>query len=707
MSWVKPEWRLGTCLCICVAVGVCCTNAIDARAEYGEIVYHPSVKKAVNGLRVEVDNRWAAGSGYRPIRIRMFTTTGAAVPTDRTFEIKHKVNDGVFDGYGQTAIVNATLTIPQGNASGTTTMSLPQQSWMSEWSMWIYEDGVELKEMAIVNRSSTRNSWNDVTSVLFIDRDAPSSSTRWKRRNIIGRSNEHADVPHIASLANSLEMEISYEDAADPIALFNTTAHFGLLPPDELPDQWINFTCFDLVFVSLDDLQELQKQHPTRMSALRRWANSGGTLCVYNVEDDDLADLDSTLQLSDSTKSKDWADPKKSDLGALDFGTGTVVNEDIATTSIVFRHREMRLGRVVAIVSDPFPGTMNDWGWLLNTLGINQWNWQHRHGVFPVAGSNAFWNFLIPGVGLPPINVFRVLITLFVIVIGPVNYHLLRRRQRLQLLLLTVPAGAALVTSCLIAYALVADGLGVRLRVRSFTKLNHRTGEGVSWSRQSYYAGMAPSRGLAFPDDSAIYKILPESDRMLASRDEMTWEPERQRLVRGYLKSRVPAQFLAVTSRKTRAKLEIEENKKGKPPKIENLLRTNVETLLVVDRHGDTYMATDVGAGEKFEPKPCDPADAFTRLRLAISENVPRYPPRFPPQNHRSYSRLSYGGTIDFDTSMTTSILEQNIGRINELRSDFLKPRMYIAIADSSPEVQLGSRSAREEASFHLIEGNW
>ena len=106
----------------------------------------------------------------------------------------------------------------------------------------------------------------------------------------------------------------------------------------------------------------------------------------------------------------------------------------------------------------------------------------------------------MPGIGLTPVGSFLVLIALFVVLIGPVNYYLLRRWRRLYLLLVTVPAGAALRDAALFAYALICDGLGVRVRVRGLIEIDQRVGRTVSWSRQSYYAGLAPSQGLASPN---------------------------------------------------------------------------------------------------------------------------------------------------------------------------------------------------------------
>jgi hypothetical protein len=53
--------------------------------------------------------------------------------------------------------------------------------------------------------------------------------------------------------------------------------------------------------------------------------------------------------------------------------------------------------------------------------------------------------------------------------------------------------------------------------------------------------------------------------------------------------------------------------------------------------------------------------------------------------------------------SQHESILERNLRD----RSQSLGPRSFVAIVDQSPEVVLGIDSAKEEASLHIVAGEW
>ena len=196
-------------------------------------------------------------------------------------------------------------------------------------------------------------------------------------------------------------------------------------------------------------------------------------------------------------------------------------------------------------------------GWRMTAQGRalrSALRWDRRHGMTPADANMEFADLLVPGVGLAPVTEFRVLITLFVLLIGPVNYFVLKRLKRLHLLVLTVPLAAALMTSTLFAYAVLSDGFGTSVRAHSVTRLDQRTGEAVCWARLSYYAGLAPGQGLAMPTDVAIYPVIPgwndsSINASVSAEREILWAPPDAKLTQGWLRSRTPTQYLTIRSR--------------------------------------------------------------------------------------------------------------------------------------------------------------
>ncbi len=98
----------------------------------------------------------------------------------------------------------------------------------------------------------------------------------------------------------------------------------------EMPRRWIEYSCFDVVSLSLSELQLLSQSNPEAYQALRRWVRTGGQLWVSDVgaKFDELADLSKFLQLR----------PVVSELAADDVGEGiTVVETDVDSAIVSWR----------------------------------------------------------------------------------------------------------------------------------------------------------------------------------------------------------------------------------------------------------------------------------------------------------------------------------------------------------------------------------
>ena len=386
-------------------------------------------------------------------------------------------------------------------------------------------------------------------------------------------------------------------DWADYDILVNVgnTSNVDLLPPSELPTNWLAYSCFDLAYISWSDLKLLQDRHPERYRALRRWLSTGPLLCVTDLgeEFEALAELEALLGLqplndrADRQVRRGWQAPSDDTLGAdlnlfdnrqvyrggpyyqNDRNYYTEPADVVAADSLTlepgaqaelhtairkrppFVWRGMELGCIAGFASDDptrrfiLGRDANDdqiesllWQWFFGTIPNRHWQWVSRQSLSQHRINEGYFQWLIPGVGAPPVNTFLVLITVFAVGIGPLNYLFLMRRKRLYLLLVTVPAGAGSVIVGLFVYALFSDGLGVRIRVRSFTHLNQRSGDVVCASRQTFFAGMTPSEGLFYPADCAIFpwEYIPFPNRAdLSDLRHLHWE-DGQRLRRGYLR---------------------------------------------------------------------------------------------------------------------------------------------------------------------------
>ena len=717
---------------------------------------------------MQVDTRWLDGSGYRPVRVRVTPIPPGPAPADRRLQITLRPR-GWSTGTSR-ATVTGVVDLQQGDLIGGASLAIPHHEGWSAMDVEVREDGRILpdlthRHLGIVRRSYYE--WSEATpTVLFIDTDAPRWPTTSAARRITALPADSPDqsvsnrLPDLRGIAGRIPMHYWHGqddgglDTSKPIEdsqtlrLLRDWPRLEIVPPVNLPDRWIELTCVDMIVVSRTDLELLISQYPQKWLALRAWTATGATLCVTGVDLDEagLAALESRTEAQplenvekenrgwwapDAERYSDRIDELNSQYQSgsrpirvvrLPGGQTSVKREDSNARTErkpsdprPFLWRSLGPGILVAIGSErPFAEDPNGWCWLFNSISKDNWMWYRRHGLSMFRENPDYWNLLIPDVGEAPVNSFLVLISLFVIVIGPLNYFILQRQGRLYLLLVTVPAGAFLVTVGLFAYALFTDGLAVRARVRSYTEIDQRTGNAVAWSRQTYYAGMAPSGGIAFPTDAAVYPVefRPFTAIPSGRRWHTVWDGS-QRLAEGFLPSRTTTQFLVVESRATEAGLDIEAKQDGEL-QLTNRLGSQVLRLLLRDSAGEYYQAEAIRPGARTLLEQVDPRDVAETWNAWFARARPEVPSGFDPYQMENVAEIFESGRnwSGRDGSLQEPTFRHSLfGRrwSAVLRQDFrlLQSRSYLAIVESSPEVSLGTDQAREQASMHIVLGRW
>lgn len=542
-----------------------------------------------------------------------------------------------------------------------------------------------------------------------------------------------------------------------------------------LPSDWRGLESYHAVQLSADELQAQASKNPEGVAALRRWVSLGGQLLIENARDDfrklDKVDefLGPNSRVFDRQLARDqqpeappdkeddeppvevtpppfpdspawrWAevllpgaDDDEDDSNATDrSGGGRRVRSAMEGW---FLERPVGFGMVTVFPEaiEQIPDERSGGGlakrfstysdrWLQRAVVsyLAGWDWTQRHGLAPDRGNDEFSNWLVPGVGAAPVDAFRLLVTLFVLLVGPASFFVLRAYHRTQLMALTAPLAAAVFTLCLFAYATFSDGVGLRVRVRSLTLLDQQRGEAVSWSRQSYYAGLAPADGLVFPEGSAVYPIMASwqasafSDAKPYMR-EMIVEEDAERYSRGWLSSRQTSQLLALDSRKTNAGLRLGGT--DDKPTVTNELGATIDRLFVLDRDANWWSVRGVPNGETLPLNADDRAGIVAAARRAFLDAAPAYPPGIDGSTHRtsinpfarrrSRNRYGRGGGASLEDGQLERLLIQIEGRSDGLTTP-LRPGTYIAITDSTVAAPLGSADARELGSFHVTLGVW
>ncbi|MEX0678633.1 MAG: hypothetical protein WD063_16250 [Pirellulales bacterium] len=710
--------RRAICPIVVALLGACVRVAVGGS---GTIITLPlGPKPTVNGLRLSVDCRWAHGYGYRPVRVDVSCTPPAAA--DRTLAVELSIATWLPDE--EFVTVATDIEIPAGSAGVSRVVSVPQLNAAQFFTIRVWEDGSPVKDLSVEHQSINRGGF-------------------WGRG---------ADAPRILFVAPPGPIDVSQFSFLGPLTPFGQQQGIGQ-PADaatfdqrttaDLVEDWINYSGLDLVFVSLADVRDLAANRPGVWQALRAWARSGGNLCVFGAGGDwrGLEEIEQLLGCPATDKEaaapyRGWLAPSRDVFAnqvvpammSAQFAAGQFPNaaqaapplqKPAAPAVAPFVWKPAAFGRAVAIAdAQPFPGESAVWRWLLASLDPARTSWAMRHGTVPDQDNPNFNDLLIADVGLPPIRAYQVLISLFVVAIGPVNYWILKRHGRLHMFLFTVPLAALITTAGLLAYALVADGFASRLRARSLSHLDQRAGEAVRLARLSYYLGLAPSGGLEFPADTAIVplELNAAAGPLKARARRMVWR-DRQYLTRGWLASRMPTQYVTVRADKTRRHLAIVPTAAAARATIKNRLGVHVKQLLWCDASGKLHHGNGIKADEQAAlaalVTEAQIAAALVEFLKALSQNAPGLPDAmlgvgsseswFFPRARRM-NRYFQNATVE----TSHSLLEQELAQIKiDVASRNLRPRSYLAIVERPAEIAAGTDGLTETQSLHVIRGIW
>lgn len=708
------------------------------------------------GHRITVDNTWVEGFGYRPLRITFETQVASTSDRNITFEISLNNGDRHFyDDSSPAAIrVSRDFVLPAGKTTVDTTLLIPGHDfWQpSNWAIKI--DGQQDKELSERNQPLQNPSGPLSTQALariagFMQgQQGPSGLPRVL---VVGdlATDANLNMPLTKLLSALIEADsmsgLSSLQGTNLMANVATAHYIHFLGPGDLPKRWLEYTSFDVICLSKKQLLTLSKTNPSALTAIRRWVTTGGTLWVYGVgsEWQGVPLIESSFELGSPSKPATtstpngeapagWQLPDGSESTGYIYNSSSP-NNNLLNSTASFGSRSTRepsaaswawrpvgMGQIFAFMSKaPFETEGDQLEWVLGTMSVRRADWGTRHGGSPILPTNEFWNFVIPGIGVAPVGGFQIFITLFVLIIGPANYLLLRRLKRLQLMILTVPLGAVFVFGTVLGYALMTDGLSTRVRVRSYSELDQRAGEEVIASRLSYYAGMTSAEGLAFSDQTAIYPIHLQTHRSRSRKETprgLSWDESRplsQQFTHGWLKSRTPTQYLSVTARSTKRKLEISGS--GKQVDIENFLGHEIQQLLVSDHQGNLHWAEAIGKEQQAKLEPIELEKAQQRLRSIFNDTRPTFSGDF---DHRQNTRPDYyfddGKDLpskDLFGKISGSLFESQLQaamlRLKPSPESPWRERTYLAILKETDDDLLGVSGASQEANFHVILGRY
>ncbi|MGB7342654.1 MAG: hypothetical protein WBD20_00425 [Pirellulaceae bacterium] len=578
---------------VLLALGLVSSN--DVLAQMYSVGMLPTNRRKANfTMSVEVES--VGGNGYHPVQLT-FSPKAKTFVRDRYLS----VNIRPMRTYGSELAIStqASIVVRQGSAGEKLVVYVPSYFSWDELAVTLLEDGKPIEtgksHFGLNNRAKDMGQH---VAVGLIVGDGTSAS--WE---------QYPDVRTLNTVFGDGPLPDQPDQNRLPVLRAKSSiqqiqpawVQYRMLEADALYNQWLAYSQLDVLIVAAPVLDRIRTNDPAGFDVIKAWVSAGGNLWIYatkspraGVSEDFLSKLTKveipdgqivrktenkiafpSLHLLDLNDINDdspltheyWNGPQKSstNMSKSGFRTRREVYAELkkakhpfADTMVWNKVKDklgmysLGLGQVITIDDDdPFPGSFQLWRTIRN-LSRQQLRWEDRFGVDVPAGDENFWSWLIPSVGKPPVKSFVFLNILFALIVGPVCYFFLRKRQRLYLLYFAAPALAFLVTASLFTYAIASDGLSTKVRTRQITWLDPSNEVAIQQSRQTYYSVIGQSGGLKLSDQTAFFPVHYKAmdhyygDGSNRQADHFVSEGA-QRMGAGFLPPRQQVQYLTTT----------------------------------------------------------------------------------------------------------------------------------------------------------------
>lgn len=510
----------------------------------------------------------------------------------------------------------------------------------------------------------------------------------------------------------------------------------GAIHPDDFPTEWTQLSTYDAIAISLPQLVALHDQAPEKFAALRRWLRTDRML-ITNREAGELKAVEVLEELFAWEGSRrgelEWvhavptaAGQKQAtgesagqSSGPLDQGglRGTTRTAfDFDAEAQISRGMQIRVAdeeakrdaaylvgkdswHTFVLVDDDSPEQFDRAHRLFLDFGFRYFSSHDtRLGYELHGGTERTLDWLVEGYGLPPVRWFQVLITAFVIFIGPINYVVLRYLRRIHLMLFTVPFGSGLICVALFGATAFSDGFVPRSRILSFSIVDQVNDEALLWSRESYFTPSIPESGFNYPSDTVALPFARARSNVVpfecdSSGGGMNYQ-------KGSMRGRTTSQFLVSHSSTTPAEIEI-VSQNAEQIEAVNRFPVSLTAIGIVDEEGRIFRAENVSSGETFVAELAGEIWLSPTLGRATRERAPSYPDGMEP-----------GGPVSRQRTLNDSGLFRNMGQLGFLVQEMLdkeefEPKTYWFIADGNPLVSSPIPDVQSTQNLHLVKGYW
>lgn len=352
---------------------------------------------------------------------------------------------------------------------------------------------------------------------------------------------------------------------------------------DELPHTAAAYSSLDLVVI--DTGGELPR--PRELGPILAWARTGGSLAFFGPNARSAVETipEVAAWLEPRFEFKTWEDGGAT---AWSSGLGAVFVADHG-------------GSAGAPPRGPFA----------TAAQVEAVRWAVDAGLGFVPDGHGWrmqdFRLAIPGVEDVPHRAMAGLLLLFAILIGPVNFWLVKRSGRPVLLLVSIPAIAFTTAVVLVAIGVLHQGLDVKSAARTFALLDQRTHRVSSAELRSLFCGLQPAAGLRPTAGTSCFAEVPPRDSRRTVGNLRVDHSEGLLLAGDYLPARRVVEQTLLVDRAARPRLAVRPA--GSALEVDNALGVGIEALVLRDEDGDWWRAPSaIADGGTATLEPLEPA---------------------------------------------------------------------------------------------------
>lgn len=331
-----------------------------------------------------------------------------------------------------------------------------------------------------------------------------------------------------------------------------------------------------------------------------------------------------------------------------------------------------------------------------------------------------FWGWLIPSVGRTPVIPFLVFVSAFAGLVVPGLLVWCNQHKRRVWIVVLMPLMAGAFTLALFGYGVLKDGFGSVCRLRSFAFVDSK-GDGLVWSRQSYFAARIPYEGVVVGNETQMAPLALQSSKDWPGSQQ--YEVDGKQAYIGLLQPRVQSQFsithpldgLSLVGRSD----EVDEVLNGKS--IVNNANFDWGVAMFMDANSRCFIAEQVARGQRAALVEMDADDGVRVLRrkyVSVATSPPADAPSADQYTLNQFFRRQFN-SFNARVNNNGAIFEENFWAervgitakrsvANQSVAPFkLPPGSFMILSDQAPYLERCLPDAKEQDGLHGIMGTW